>query len=119
MWMMLQQEKPEDYDIATGENHSVREFVELAFSELGIEIEWQGEGLDEVGFDRATGQAVIKIDPRYFRPSEVDFLLGNPEKARKKLGWNPKTSFRELVKMMIERDYQTALEELKIIQIGA
>ena len=114
MWLMLQQEKPEDFVIATGENHSVREFVELAYAELGIEIEWQGTGLDEVGVDKTTGEIIVKIDPRYFRPSEVDFLLGNPEKAEKQLNWKPRTSFRELVRLMVEADYQFALKEANI-----
>lgn len=117
MWMMLQQEKPEDFVIASGETHSVREFVELAFHELGIEIEWQGEGVDEVGIDKITGHEIVKIDPRYFRLSEVDFLLGNPEKARRQLGWAPKTSFKQLVKIMIESDYQVALKEQSLAQI--
>jgi GDPmannose 4,6-dehydratase len=111
MWLMLQQEKAEDFVIATGENHSVREFVELAYAELGIEIEWKGSDINEVGIDKATGQVIVKIDPRYFRPSEVDFLLGNPEKAKKLLNWKPRTPFRELVRMMVEADYQIALKE--------
>ena len=111
MWLMLQQEKSEDFVIASGENHSVREFVELAFAEVGVEIEWQGAGLDEVGVDRNSGGAIVRIDPRYFRPSEVDFLLGNAEKAKEKLGWKPRTSFPELVRLMMQSDYETALKE--------
>jgi GDPmannose 4,6-dehydratase len=111
MWMMLQQEKPEDYVIASGETHSVREFVELAFEELGINIEWRGHGIEEVGIDKSTGQVIVQVDPRYFRPSEVDFLLGNPEKAKNNLSWKPKTTFRELVRLMIEADYKLALRE--------
>ncbi len=111
MWLMLQQETPEDFVIATGETHSIREFVELAYKELGIEIEWRGQGIDEVGIDRATGNTIIRIDPRYFRPAEVDFLLGNAAKAKAKLHWKPKTSFKELVKIMISADLEIAERE--------
>jgi GDPmannose 4,6-dehydratase len=104
MWLMLQQDEPDDLVIATGETHSVREFVELAFGEVGIEIEWQGEGVDEVGLDAATGDVLVKIDPRYYRPTEVELLLGNPTKAKEKLGWEAKVELRELVKMMVEGD---------------
>jgi GDPmannose 4,6-dehydratase len=104
MWLMLQQEEPEDFVIATGETHSVREFVELAFREVGIDIEWQGEGVDEVGVDSETGNLLVEIDPAYYRPTEVDLLLGNPSKAREKLGWNSNVGFEELVKMMIKGD---------------
>jgi GDPmannose 4,6-dehydratase len=104
MWLMLQQEEPEDFVIATGETHSVREFVELAFREVGIDIEWQGEGVDEVGVDSETGNVLVEIDPAYYRPTEVDLLLGNPSKAREKLGWNSNVGFEELVKMMIKGD---------------
>jgi GDPmannose 4,6-dehydratase len=93
MWMMLQQEKPDDYVIATGETHSVREFVEKAFAVVGITIKWQGEGVNEVGINTATGEAIVKIDPRYFRPTEVEFLLGDPTKAKKALGWDVEISF--------------------------
>ncbi len=116
MWKILQQEKPDDFVIASGETHSVREFVELAFNELGIEIEWRGVGVDEVGIDKKTGHEIVKIDPHYFRPSEVDFLLGNPEKAKRQLGWTPKTSFKQLVKIMTESDYQTALKERLLLK---
>ncbi|QTA79708.1 GDP-mannose 4,6-dehydratase [Desulfonema limicola] len=108
MWMMLQQDLPEDYVIATGKTHSVREFVEKAFHEIGIEITWQGSGTEEVGKDKNSGKIYIHIDPRYFRPTEVDFLLGDPSKAKKNLGWEPKTSFDELVKMMIKDDIKEA-----------
>lgn len=114
MWLMLQQDKPEDYVIATGESHSVREFVELAFKELGIEIEWQGHGVNEYGTNKATGDVIVKIDPQYYRPSEVNFLLGKAEKAEKNLGWKPTTSFKELIKIMIESDYQRALSERQL-----
>ena len=104
MWLMLQQDEPDDLVIATGEMHSVREFVELAFGEVGIEIEWQGEGVDEVGLDAATRDVLVEIDPRYYRPTEVELLLGDPTKAKEKLGWEAKVGLRELVKMMVERD---------------
>ena len=113
MWLMLQQDKPEDFVIATGEAHSIREFVELAYKELGISIEWQGSGSTEVGIDKATGKAIIKVDPRYFRPTEVDFLLGKAEKAEEKLKWKPKTSFKELIKIMVEADLRKVERELK------
>jgi GDPmannose 4,6-dehydratase len=111
MWLMLQQEIPEDYVIATGEVHSVREFVERAFKELEIEIKWEGSGVDEYGVDKSTGKTLVKIDPRYFRPTEVEFLLGNPKKAKEKLGWVPKTTFENLLKIMVEADYKIALKE--------
>ncbi len=104
MWLMLQQEKPDDYVIATGETHSVREFVELAFKESGFEIEWQGKGLNEVGVDISSGKVLIEIDPRYYRPTEVDILIGDPKKAREKLGWKSRIGFEKLVKMMVEED---------------
>ncbi len=104
MWLMLQQDEPDDFVIATGKMHSVREFVELAFQEVGIKIEWQGEGVDEVGVDAATGDALVEIDPRYYRPTEVELLLGDPTKAKEKLGWVAKVGLRELVKMMVKGD---------------
>jgi len=110
MWLMLQQDEPDDYVIATGKTHSVREFAELVFAEVGIEIEWQGEGVDEVGVDRATGDVVIEIDPRYYRPTEVDILIGDPTKAKEKLGWEAKVGLRELVKMMVEADLKKLRE---------
>jgi GDPmannose 4,6-dehydratase len=108
MWKMLQEESPEDYIIATGETHSVREFVEKAFQEIGIEIVWEGSKTEEVGKDKANGKILVRIDPRYFRPTEVEFLLGDPSKAKKNLGWKPKTSFDELIKMMIKDDLKEA-----------
>lgn len=105
MWMMLQADKPEDYVIATGESHSVREFCTLAFHYAGIELRWEGEGVDEKGIDKQTGKILVEVDPKYFRPAEVDQLLGNPDKARTILGWNPcKTSFEDLVRIMINHD---------------
>jgi GDPmannose 4,6-dehydratase len=108
MWLILQQDTPDDFVIATGEAHSVRDFVEKAFKEVEIEIAWEGAGLNEVGKDAKTGKALVKIDPRYFRPTEVEFLLGDPSKAKAKLGWKPKTSFDELVKMMVQEDVKEA-----------
>lgn len=101
MWLMLQQEKPDDYILATGEAHSVREFAEEASAQLGFDLIWEGEGLNEKGIDRKTGNVIIEIDPIYFRPAEVDLLLGDAGKAKEKLGWKPKTKFKELVKIMI------------------
>ncbi|WP_406659828.1 GDP-mannose 4,6-dehydratase [Methanolobus sp. ZRKC3] len=104
MWLMLQQDEPDDFVIATGETHSVREFVELAFGEVGINIEWKGEGVDEVGLDAETGETLIEIDPRYYRPTEVELLLGDPTKAKEKLGWVPKVEFGNLVSIMVDED---------------
>jgi GDPmannose 4,6-dehydratase len=104
MWLMLQQENPDDYVIASGETYTVRQFVDMAFAEIDIELRWEGNGLDELGIDRRTGQTRVKIDPRYFRPAEVDLLWGNPEKAMKKLGWKPKTSIRDLIRIMVQYD---------------
>ncbi|MFB9276293.1 GDP-mannose 4,6-dehydratase [Cohnella cellulosilytica] len=104
MWRMLQYSEPEDFVIATGETHSVREFTELSFQEVGISIEWQGEGINELGIDRATGKVLIRVDPKYFRPTEVDLLIGNPAKAKKLLGWEPKTTFHELIQSMVRED---------------
>ena len=111
MWMMLQQDKPEDYVIATGETHTVREFVELAFGEVGRQIAWRGAGTQEQGVDAKTGQVLVSIDPRYFRPTEVDYLHGDPAKARSKLGWKHKVSFRELVAEMVVDDLKVVREE--------
>jgi len=105
MWLILQYDKPEDFVIATGHMHTVREFCTLAFKDAGITIRWEGEGVDEKGIDDATGRVLIEVDPKFFRPSEVDQLLGDPTKARTQLGWNPsKTSFEELVHIMVEHD---------------
>ena len=104
MWLIMQQGEPDDYVLATGETHSVREFVELAFAEVGRRIEWSGHGVDEIGRDAKTGTILIRVDPRYFRPTEVDLLLGDPTKAREKLGWTHKTSFKQLVSEMVAED---------------
>lgn len=105
MWMILQHDTPEDFVIATGEYHTVREFCTLAFKEVGIELRWEGKGVDERGIDVATGKELVAVDPKYFRPAEVEQLLGDPTKAKTLLGWNPrKTSFPELVKIMVKHD---------------
>ena len=118
MWMILQQEKPEDFVIATGETHSVREFAELAFHEAGIPIEWKGEGVDEKGIDTRNGNVVIEIDPRYFRPTEVDLLLGDPSKAERLLGWKRKVTFPELVKRMVKYDMELFRKDILIRDAG-
>jgi GDPmannose 4,6-dehydratase len=105
MWLMLQHESPEDFVIATGEFHSVREFCTLAFAEVGINLRWEGAGVDEKGIDIATGKILVEVDPKYFRPAEVEQLLGDPTKAKTLLGWDPrKTSFEQLVKLMVAND---------------
>jgi GDPmannose 4,6-dehydratase len=104
MWLMLQQPQPDDFVLATGATHSVREFIELAFAEVGRKIEWRGKGIDEQGIDAKTGEVLVSIDARYFRPTEVDLLLGDPTRAHQKLGWRHKTSFRDLVKEMVAAD---------------
>ena len=105
MWLMLQHDQPEDFVIATGEQHSVREFTEKAFREAGIELRWEGSGIEERGIDQATGRVLVEVDPQYFRPAEVETLLGDPSKAKQLLGWNPqKTSFGELVRLMVTHD---------------
>jgi len=104
MWMMLQQEKPEDFIIATGETHTVREFVEEAFKIVGIEMEWKGKGVEEKGINAENGKILVEINPRYFRPTEVDLLIGDYSKAKRELGWEPKVRFKELVKIMVEAD---------------
>ena len=108
MWLILQQDKPDDYVIATGETHTVREFCELAFRNVGINLVWEGEGLNEKGIDKNTGKELVRISSESFRPAEVDLLLGDPTKAKNKLGWKPKVSFEELVAMMVKSDLQAA-----------
>ena len=105
MWLILQHDTPEDFVIATGEMHTVREFATLAFKEAGIELRWEGEGVNERGIDVATGRSLVEVDPKYFRPCEVEQLLGDPTKAKTLLGWNPrKTTFEELVSIMVASD---------------
>ncbi|HKR64901.1 MAG TPA: GDP-mannose 4,6-dehydratase [Thermoanaerobaculia bacterium] len=111
MWRMLQQDDAEDFVVATGETHTVREFCERAFARAGIDVEWQGSGQDEKGLERGTGRPLIEIDPRYLRPTEVDLLLGDASKARAKLGWTPATTFAELVDLMVDHDVELAREE--------
>jgi GDPmannose 4,6-dehydratase len=110
MWRIVQQSEPDDYILATGEAHSVREFLEFAFAEVGIEIEWVGRDIEECGVCSKTGRILVRIDPRYFRPTEVDILLGNPEKARRKLGWAHRVTFREMVKEMVAQDLGVSSE---------
>ena len=114
MWLMLQHEQPEDFVIATGEQHSIREFVNEAFKYYGIEIIWQGEGIDEVGVDKTTGKILVKINPQFFRPTEVDNLCGDASKAKNILGWKPTTSFKELVQIMVQHDEERISNEKNI-----
>ena len=118
MWLILQQDEPDDYVIATGEQHSVREFIEVAAAELDIGIEWRGKGVDEIGIDRATGNTIVEVDPRYFRPTEVETLLGDPSKAKSVLGWEPKVGFRELVEEMVAADHEAAQKYAMIKSAG-
>ena len=121
MWRMLQQDEPRDYVLATNETHTVREFVELAFAEVGIEIEWKGTGEDEKGYDKKTGRLMVDVDSRYFRPAEVELLWGDATKAETELGWERKVSFRKLVEMMVDEDMKTiagmSAEEFKAIEV--
>ena len=118
MWLLLQQDSAEDFVIATGETHEVREFVGLAFKEVGIEIEWQGEGVNEKGMDKATGRVLVEVDPRYFRPTEVELLLGDATKAQEKLGWKPKTTLQELCAMMVKDDMEAAKRDVLLDKHG-
>ena len=111
MHKILQADAPEDFVLATGETHSVREMIELSFAEVGRSIEWRGKGKDETGVDRKSGKTVVRIDPVYFRPTEVDLLIGDASKAQAKLGWKPKTTFRDLVKEMMAGDLAIARRE--------
>ncbi|KGR73990.1 GDP-mannose 4,6-dehydratase [Ureibacillus sinduriensis] len=118
MWLMLQHDKPEDFVIATGEMHSVREFAEIAFQHAGIELQWTGVGIQEKGINRSTGEVVVEVSPRYFRPAEVDQLLGDPTKAKKLLNWNPtKTTFEELVKRMVHFDLEKVAKEENTVKM--
>ena len=118
MWLMLQQDVPDDYVIACGEQHSVREFIEAAAGELGMDIEWQGDGIDEIGIDRSSGNRIVAVDPRYFRPTEVETLLGDPSKANKVLGWKAETSFATLVKEMVAEDHEAAKRDALVKDAG-
>jgi GDPmannose 4,6-dehydratase len=111
MWLMLQQPEPDDYVLASGEAHSVRDFVEEAFRHVGRDIQWQGVGAEEKGLDAKSGDVLVQVDPRYFRPSEVDLLIGDPTKAREKLGWHHSVSFSALVQEMVEADLDTVKGE--------
>ena len=114
MWRMLQQPEPDDYVLATGETHSVREFVERAFAEVGRAVAWRGRGVEERGVDATTGEVLVEVDPRYFRPTEVDVLLGEPSKARAKLGWTHRTTFPELVAEMVAADLAALRREAQL-----
>jgi GDPmannose 4,6-dehydratase len=116
-WLMLQQDKPEDYVIATGEQHSIREFVEIAAAEIGLTISWRGTGVDEKGYDQ-NGRCLIEVDPRYFRPTEVETLLGDASKAKRQLGWSPRISFTELVQEMMREDLRSAERDSMVKQQG-
>ncbi len=114
MWLMLQQEKPDDYVISSGETHSIRELVEIAFKYAGTYIEWQGEGINEKGINKKTGKTVVAVNPKFFRPAEIELLLGDPSKAHKVLGWKAKITFDELIKMMVEKDLERVKNENSI-----
>ena len=113
MWLMLQQESPDDYVIATNETRTVREFVDTAFKHVGIDIEWNGEGVNETGTDKATGNVVVRVNPQFFRPAEVELLLGNPAKAESRLGWKREISFSQLVERMVKNDMELVEKEIK------
>jgi GDPmannose 4,6-dehydratase len=114
MWLMLQQDQPDDFVIATNETRSVREFVNIAFKKAGIEISWEGEGVNEIGKNIETGKVVVRISPKFFRPAEVELLIGNPAKAEKKLNWVREISFEQLVERMVKNDIQLTETSIKI-----
>ncbi|MBN1620422.1 GDP-mannose 4,6-dehydratase [candidate division WOR-3 bacterium] len=118
MWLMLQQDEPNDYVIATGETHSVRYFLEKSFEKIGVKISWRGKGIDETGIDEATGNIIIRVDPNYFRPAEVERLIGDSSKARNKFGWKPDVSLDELITMMVESDLRIVQMELSLKKSG-
>lgn len=118
MWLILQHDEPDDFVIATGETHSVREFVELAFAHAGVELEWRGDGVDEKGIDAKTGKTLVEVDPRYFRPTEVDILLGDPSKAERALGWKRRVSFETLVRKMVDYDMNVVGRECAVTDAG-
>lgn len=117
MWLMLQQDKADDFVIATNETRTVREFVETAFKHVGITVQWSGNGVDEIGTDAATGKTIVKVNPKFFRPAEVDILLGNPEKAEKTLGWKRNIPFAELVERMVKNDMELVAKEIEIAKL--
>jgi GDPmannose 4,6-dehydratase len=117
-WLMLQQDKPQDFVIATGVQYSVREFVKRCAELLEMELVWSGEGVEEKAVDKTTGKTIVAVDPRYFRPTEVETLLGDPSKAKRELGWTPRTTFEELVKEMVEADYSAAKRDALVIEHG-
>ena len=117
MWLMLQQDKPDDFVVATGETHTVREFVEEACRNLDISLVWEGQGKEERGIDKKTGKVILEVDKHYFRPAEVDILRGDSSKARRVLGWQPKVTFKELVKLMVDFDLRKAKSERSEILI--
>jgi len=118
MWLILQQPEPDDYVMATGVTTTVRDFITMAFNEVGISLSWEGKGVDEKGVDQRDGRALVEIDPRYFRPAEVDLLIGDPSKAKQKLGWEPKVKLPELIKMMMEQDKILAHREVHLKEAG-
>ncbi|RMG80814.1 MAG: GDP-mannose 4,6-dehydratase [Bacteroidetes bacterium] len=118
MWLMLQQDEPEDFVLATGETYSVRYFVEEAFKNLDIEIEWKGKGVEEKGINKATGEVIVEIDPKYFRPTEVDLLVGDASKAKEKLGWTPKHTLKELINEMVQSDYELFKRDKYLMEGG-
>ena len=118
MWRILQQDKPDNYVLATGVTTSIRDFCKMAFEELGYDIEFVGEGVEEKGIDKKTGKVLIEVDPRYFRPAEVDCLLGDSSKARKELGWEPKCELKALIKEMVESDLELAKKEKTLKENG-
>ena len=111
MWRIVQHDEPEDFVLATGKTQTVRSFVEAAFRHVGTDIEWNGTGVDEVGTEKATGRLLVRVDPRYFRPTEVDHLIGDPRKAREKLGWNATTTLSELISEMVQADLEQVAEQ--------
>jgi GDPmannose 4,6-dehydratase len=116
MWLMLQQEKPEDLVIATGKMISVREFVELAAKHVGFKMVWEGEGQNEKGYDANSGKLIVEVDERYFRPAEVDLLIGDPSRAKERLGWEPQVGIEELVEIMMQNDIQEAQRKVRYAQ---
>ena len=114
MWLLLQQDEPDDYVIATNETRTVRDFAKTAFAAAGIDVEFEGEGVNEVGKDKATGKVVVSVNPKFFRPAEVELLIGNPAKAEEKLGWKREISFQELVERMVKNDLALVEKEIKV-----